>query len=482
MRTVLLSCIVGLSGCTKTELTAPVAPAASQGAVEEAPSFLPRVVERVPLSEESDVLVITYSDYLTLTGARTVDADTRSLAAVIASRAAAAESLGLIGPYMETDLDGVSIFVVARDLRPNEESFETSEFAVVAMRVNGRTKAIRNPELALAAPRLPADCNPIMRGCHPLVSYQSGDARPHLLATPDEGGAGLPNSVIVNAEAPLLGANAAGFQPELWLFTEGASPGDEPNRFACYGNLFVEDCGGGLSGPASIAAAPNQRTLPDVFSLISEAEFARLMVEGEVLSYEEQQLHALIIGPATVANAPETRGVFALTEDTEVNGPVIVARDLRQTPSGLEATSFFIPTFGLRGSVRIAGHSTRFGLSGLRNFTLDGPCGPVSLSTSGPCEHRFCMPTKGVTLEPMNPQYGTPRWPTEPRATVRIFDLGRPMRDVSIWACAEFRPPPVQSRCGGSGAWWVGTESCNGEDDDCDGEIDESGVCDACQY
>jgi hypothetical protein len=358
--------------------------------------------------------------------------------------------------------------------------YETAEFAIVPMRAQGTLPAIRNPYLALDRPTEEPACG-IDRGCHPLAKYQTGVAQPHLLATPDEGGAGLPSNIIVNAESAGLQANAEGLQPELWLMAESDPTSSEPNRFVCIDSIDVGDCPAVVQGPAVVKSSPVVRALPDDITVISETDYVWLLQKGDILEFEREYIATRIVSSATIANAPEVRGVFSNSVNGYVDGPVAVARDLTQTATGLEATSFYFPTIGVRGYASLAGHNVKFGLSGSRNFTLEGPCGAVSLSTGGWCEHLACIPP-GIPVETGNPQYGTPRWPSKSRATLRTFDIGRPLRDVSVYACSEFRPPPMQHRCGGSASWWVGTEFCNGEDDDCDGEIDESGVCNACTY
>ena len=469
------------SSCSKTEQPT-VRARAQRSEVETPPSFR----DRVSAFEEVRAVVIRYEDFLAMREQQPAAPETRAAAALLARRTTHPNALGVFGELQ----DGwyvADLFIVAKDLRLSdgfETEYETSDFAVVAMRAEWEGQHIPFPRLGLIDEIKDFDCDPSRRGCHPLFSTALNSGRPHRLATPDEGGAGLPSPIIVNAESTTDVQNAWGYAPELWLVHERREALEEPNRFFCFG--AIESPGVCEQLPQAEAVArkaefqvPFDPTL--TFTLISEPDYLRLVERGTIEPLKQEDIGNHVVPAATLANDLETVGISARQEGTYVEGPVVVGRDLRRTEYGLEALSFYFPTVSVFGSVTVSGRDIRFGRSGERHFTMTGPCGPVSLSTRGPCEHKTCIPGE-VQMEPMNPRYGTNRWPAKSRATIRVVDLERPRKDVSIYACSEFRPPPIQHRCGGDWNWWVGTEECNGEDDNCNGEIDEGGVCNACVY
>ena len=485
---VVLVVLVCLAGCTELKSTSESRSkmASKTAAVESPPSFRERVRWATRLEEPVRATVIPYEAFLAMTRQTPPRSEVRAEAARIASMATSPGALGVFGHLEEGSYEG-ELFIVARDLRASPEfagEHESADFTVVAMRASWEGPHITSPFMGFTGEPKALDCDPLRRGCHPVFGEDSSTGSPHILANPDEGGSGLSNQTVVNSESPLNVQNASGLAPELWLVRDRDEKSvPQPNRFVCFGDILSPGkCKIELPlQPEVVTKEPYRRDLDLSFTLIGEDDFKKLVADGKTKQFETNFISGKIVAEATVANAPEVVGVVASLEPEPTHiggGPVVVARDLKRTRYGLEATSFYFPTIGIDAEVAIAGRAIKFGMSGSRNFTLTGPCGPVSISTLGVCDHPGCIP-KEVPMEPMNPGYGTNRWPNKSRATIQVIDLRRPMRDTSIYACSEFRPPPVPHSCG---SWWSQTETCNGEDDDCDGEIDEEGVCNACIY
>jgi len=432
-----------------------------------------------------EVVIVSEAQFLAALqpGQSATEGAARRFGAELGAVASDRPTLGVLGSPAGQSWSG-HIFVVARDFAEVNGFIETRDFyiAVVDLSVDGPigvapsfaflTSSYAPPSCSLVSSPARRGPNSSLNGCRPLTTDPAGMDSSHTWATSDKG-AGVPTDVVLNAERGPPAPNASNRRPELRLYwPEG---GGAMNRFTCHGVVQVGQCD--LTEPGVTVAEEGAHHVvlksEGGVALIREADLLQLMANSGP-SPDDFSIDAVTF--ATAANLPETAGVFAdLVEgnDVEVH-TLIVARNLSVDGSGrLQATEFFVMPRFVRGSLPLFGTNVNmaFKIPMPRLPLLRGPCGMVSsFKQPGFCGPLECPPGTGLYA---NPRFGEERWVSgDARATLRVPGVESPTTRFSVYACNETQPPPPPN-----GVCWNWGESCNGEDDNCNGAIDEGNIC-----
>ncbi len=420
------------------------------------------------------VVLIRESDFLEAAGAKAFSGpEFKRFGAELAAIATDRGTLGVFATPTSGQVEG-EVFLVAPEVSDLDGVFETRHFYIAVAKVTVTGAIGVNPKFALASPGYEAPaCNKApVNGCRPLATA-GGVESIHSWASGDKG-AGLSPDIILNAEAPSGGANASGASPELRLYWTGEGV---TNRFACHGIVELGACEGlavglgedVLSGTRSAVDFP-----ADEVVLISERDVGPLLAASEPVKPTELEAATAI---AAASNLAEAVGVVAQQGGAQLaSGSIfLVARDLSLDKSGnIQAREFYVLARRLFGELPMVGIHPKLvtSIPWPRLPVLRGPCGLIStIREVGYCGPLECLPN-GISVY-ANPSFGEERWVGgRARTTLRIPGSEKPTSRVSVYSCNDLLPPPlVHKFCS------VGPEACNAEDDNCNGAIDEGGVC-----
>lgn len=422
------------------------------------------------------VYVVSEPEFLTALAAQSAFSNTelRRFGAELAAIARQTSTLGVLAdPSSQTT--SASVWVVARDFSVLDGQVETRDFyvALADLSVDGAFGLA--PRFALSsATHQPPDCESEFNGCRPITVSSDGVESIHIWADSDKG-ATVPPDVTLNAEQsqPTRG-NGSGYRPELRLYWNEREP--VSNRFECSGAVELSACDNLHRRPARQVAEASESTLAlqsaGAVGLVREADLGLLLATGEPAS--ERVLNDAV-SIATTANSP---GVVGITAEPVFDGEVdvellIVARDLAFDVLGnLQSTQYYVVPWRSRSPIPVFGSNVKFGFT-TPLPTLPRPVGACGLISSfkelGYCGPLECLP--GPTY--LNPHFGEERWSRgDSRTTLRVPAGDRPGMKLAVYACNEVQPPPT-----GVPICRNQPESCNGVDDNCNGAIDEGGVC-----
>jgi len=400
------------------------------------------------------------------------------------------------------------VFLIARDPAITQRgTIQSKSFYFSAVRLSGRVSwAVSNVSL-LFTNTPDQDLANSLQGCSPL----------------SKGATGLPFDIILNLESGLRPTNASSQLIELRLF--GDTNGETENRFVCAGTVRVGEAPS--NQPRNVASLPTFKSaikLPEDAVVISEADFYRILGERNNVSVSEKaKLTAARVIAA--ANEPSALGIQArLVEGRQFSSSlIVVARNPTVNGTTLSATQFYLAPGDFVGRAQWVGEIAALGFSGeIPSFDFDvAPCGSLTLRVREPnCRSDMCIGgqhpwiglrgrfdignltigggfglgnlTIGGGFDLGNPTIGggfglgnpTMRGgfdtgnPATNRdfPTIRLFERVNGRWDINAIACTQFLPPPEREETG-SACTGIATEICNGRDDNCNGLVDEGGVC-----
>jgi hypothetical protein len=410
--------------------------------------------------------IIAESDFLALLekGKWKPASAARQVAAIELTAAANSPvALGVAGRIEQDVQVKGDVFLVARDpMLTTRGDVQSKSFYVGAMQLSGRVAwAATNPSLLLAGEpdqKLVGE----FQGCAPIT-----------------GRGGVPEGIVLNLESGARPANASSELIELQMPC-GAHP-PARNRFVCAGSVRIDTRSTRPSEAAELPSVKSTLEFPAGAVVISEADFYRILQKKSdiKISPEAKAAAARII---TAAGDPSALGIQAqFVEGKEFSTSfVVVARDPKIKGTTLTARQFYMAPIDFAGTAGWLGERVTLGFGGdLPTVDLDTSlCGPrVTMQREPNCELGMC-------IEGSHPWIGSgfgiggPE-PGQNKPTIRLFELGRGRLDINAIACTQYLAPPErQPYVCGTLTGGLGPEICNGRDDDCNGVIDDGGVCD----
>lgn len=412
-----------------------------------------------------------------------VGSSTRQTAAELVAALSDPRALGVYGEFEKGPLNVEGdVFIVLRDAAFGpDRKVEGRDLYVAAVSLSGMVAWRGNrPRVGWLEGFPSGQCSDVYRGCRPLHGSPGGISL-QTYASPQEKLAGLAASTTLNLEGPAAPPNASNRFPKLQIYTRSSA---RPNEFQCRSPVSWSEC---TEEPVAGQRYVNGhlQPFPDGTVLIGERDFLNaLKANGFETPKEEMRRTAVKFG--TAANLDEAIGVQGAFEggsSFEARLFVVVRNPLLED-SIVEARHFYIVPINLSGKASWLARNPFMvfdrELPQFEKLNLNGPCGQISVPEDTPpvCDRPPCLPGD-IEVERGGGSYGSDRWPTEGRTTVRIPVSGELRYDLFTLACTMFQPPPPRSPCGG-GPVPVGVtfyEQCNGLDDDCDGDVDEGDVC-----
>lgn len=474
-------CVAG-GACSKLKGDEGRPEAARRASLEPAPQSIKSVMhDAIPIHEPAVIVSEeAFNALLQASGVQGLSETLRGHATLAAGQAADPLALGVFGTrhpsspaYVDTNL-----FIVARDAAASpDDDIETRDFFVAAVALKGDVAwAATAPKVAVLDGFPGSRCSSAFRGCKGLFGSRPEDLRSHRYASADENLAGLPRAVTANFESGQGPVNASSRRPTVKIFTETSGS----NEFACHLPVEWAQCEASfLTQPPLLAG--DRLDLPSGTIMIDERDFLQALHNNTTEPASNDTKHAAVelVTVANAANRLDLRAalgnagsfegeLFAVVRNPVLEGDVI------------GASQFYF------AAVRLNGEAAWIGREPSMLFqpplpSLDvGPCGPVSVTEDGPwCDTGECFPPlPPVPLQENQPLFGNNRWPSASRTTLRLPNSLIPTKDITTFACARFQPVPPTNPCGGPGELGQSfTESCNGLDDNCNGQIDENGVC-----
>jgi hypothetical protein len=431
-----------------------------------------------------DIPIISEEDFDRLTRSREGRPATdvqRKEAARVAALANAAAALGVQGGVVRRTRVSAPVFFVARDpVLTADGRVESADFFVAAVPLSGDVKWAAFRSSLLSAP-LAGDAAPrALEGCALLYS---------------EGGAALPPGVVLNLESRRRPVNASQRTIELSLGS-AAGPGYAENRFVC-GEPVLAERAPGRAAPVEIDTLPefpSALDLPDDAVVISESDFLRALsaTEALVVSKGTKATAARFAAAASERTALGLQARFTERKTFETSLAIVV-RQATRAGSLLGADEFYLVPMRLSGDAEWVGDRVRLGFDGeIPTFNFDlAPCGVVytPFRRDPACAGEMCIDAPhpwmgerggfaGGGLAGVGPTGGS--LPPRPQPTVRLFGRFGSTLDLNAIACTQsLRPPEREARqCGRTDSGRRTAETCNGRDDDCNGQVDDGGVCD----
>ena len=471
-----------LLACAPTKPPRPEPERATRSGLEPAAQSIKDVMEREHPLYEAAVMVseADFQSLLDSSGPKGVSEQLRRHAATAVGEAADQLALGVFGtPATSPTEVSADIFVVAKDaaLSPDGD-IEAKRFFVAAVHLQGTVSwAATVPRLAVLGAFPRGRCRDAFRGCKGIFGDRPDNLRSHQFASADEQLAGLPRETTANFESATGPANASGQWPTLRLFSGHSAV---PNEFGCHLPVEWAQC-----EPAFVPGTPlptgESVDLPGDAIILDERDFLVALRDNDP---DTASVEARLAGVqlSTVANADNRLGLRAHREGGgSFEGEFfVVVRNPVLDGDFIEARHFYFAAVKLRGEANWLASSGGLLFEPPRPANLDfGPCGPVSMTEEGPrCDMEDCLPMPPVPIQPNQPLFGNNRWPGASRVTLRLPNSLIPTRDITTFACARWQPTPPLNPCGAIGeAGQSFTETCNGVDDNCNGEVDENDAC-----
>src|SRR5262245_17237543 len=430
-------------------------------------------LKSIPLISESD-----FFQLLTNGRADSSDPSKRAEAAELVALSNSKSALGVEGAIeYGAQVEG-EVFLIARDPALTERgTIQSKSFYLSAVRLSGRVSWTVSNISLLFTNTSDQDLADGLQGCSPLSN----------------GADGLPFDIILNLESGLRPTNASSQLIELRLF--GDTNGVTENRFVCAGSVRIGDA---LSNqPRKVESLPAFKSaikLPEDSVVISEADFYRILKERDNVSVSEKakSIAARVIA---AAREPSALGIQArLVRGGRCSSSLVVAaRNPTVNGTTLHATQCYLAPGDFVGVAEWLGGMACLGFSReIPSFKFDvAPCGSLALHGREPnCKSGMCIgaphpwmglrggfvignPTMRGGFDNGNPTVnrGFP--------TIRLFERVNGRWDINAIACTQFLSPPEReaSQCGRTDAGGIAAEICNGRDDDCNGLVDEGGVC-----
>lgn len=400
-----------------------------------------------------------------------------------AAKANSRDALGIIGELSTGIVVSPDDHVIAMDnptVSP-DGVYQATKYHFTALRISGQVSfAFVNVSLHFNSDEEPP-LNPAeWRGCRPAPENQY----PLLWAHDSEGGAGLPFGTLFDAETDARPQSVAGQTIELRIYTGVDLEQPRPNRLACAGNVEEQgvspENGEPLQGIGDLADIENSAVVAEhdfqmwlnneLIKFPKTPEFGK---EVAITSAKLNDTHALGIVSTPADGSPTVNQLFVLRNPFvdfdhgrfEGNIVIVIPGPVKLPPG----------IFGANPKIAF-------------NIPIPGPSGPWEsgvcglVSTPGPTFRQDLL--GGYAYSHTQAMYGTHKYALgSPRSTIAFPVMFNGRLEFDKLACSAFQPPTPQQppECLNginpiTGAFIP--EDCNGVDDNCNGAIDELGVCD----
>jgi hypothetical protein len=412
-----------------------------------------------------------------------VSAQDRASLVAFSALANSPTALGVHGQLVERAVLPAGPVIVARDDALSLSGrVQATDFSVAAITISGPVAwMLTDVRLRIPSAATPT-CSTTYRGCAPLPRSSGA---PQKFSSPIDVGAGLPGGVVVNAEASTRPSNASGKTIEMDIFNS-ASVDAEANGFVCALPIQVTDCNLAAPAPRPKLAPSDVVALPAGAVVIPEDDFVRFANKAGGAPTSASALQAAVPLVAA-ANHPAVLGVTAQLGGTEFAAKLlVVARDPWISNGVVTATQFYVVPGTLRGNAAWVGVAGALAFSApVHDIDFSGArCGPRMFPDAVPNCPNEC-PQPPASFDPSAGYLGLSSSNSGGNVTtLRTLDVENGLVASAVSVCTLFvgTVPSVSSASEGCGVGPTGkvvAETCNGIDDNCNGLIDEGGVCDA---